>query len=234
MTTDGGEPGQRTGADDSGEPELKYTQEQYQAGMDAIIARERGKLERETARQAKTFHAEWLKTNGVSEEEALDLFAKREVVLASAEEAQTELVKLKRQFATVETERDAALSERDRYQGLHRGKLVNDAVMTAAVSGNARHPDQVIKLVSDRVRLNEDDQVEVLDEHGEPAHGVTVDQMVHGYLAEYPNLVKSSAGEGGSGGRPTSGAQGSSNGEANWATPEGKRAGLRALFGAEE
>lgn len=91
----------------------------------------------------------------------------------------------------------------ERLQGRFGG-LLKDKVKAAAAA-KAFNPDQVVALlVGHRVRLNADLDPEVLDEAGEPAlvggKPMSIDQLVDGYLAANPNLVKSAGGQGGGSG----------------------------------
>ena len=81
---------------------------------------------------------------------------------------------------------------------------IDRALVSAAASNNAVHPDQVRMLLKDRVTLGDDLEPIVLDERGERqlnqnGEFMTVEEQVKLFLAENPHLVKASAAKGGSG-----------------------------------
>ena len=81
---------------------------------------------------------------------------------------------------------------------------IDKALISAAAANNAVNPDQVRRLLKDRVKLGEDLEPIVLDERGERqlnqnGEFVTVEEQVKLYLAENPHLVKASPAKGGSG-----------------------------------
>ncbi len=81
---------------------------------------------------------------------------------------------------------------------------VDKALVSAAAANNAVNPDQVRKLLKDRVTLGEDLEPMVLDEKGERqlnqnSEFMTVEEQVKLFLAENPHLVKPGPAKGGSG-----------------------------------
>lgn len=82
-----------------------------------------------------------------------------------------------------------------------RNIKVNGALLNEASARRAINPDQVVRLLSDRVKLN-DGQVEVLDDNGQPRYTESGDLMgVHDFVGEFlqsnPHFVQ--AGPKGSG-----------------------------------
>ena len=70
-----------------------------------------------------------------------------------------------------------------------------DGELRAASSGAVK-PEQIARLLADRVKLDEDNfEVKVLDEGGEPmmreGRGMTVAELVESYLQDNPHLAKS-------------------------------------------
>lgn len=85
-----------------------------------------------------------------------------------------------------------------------REMKIDKALVSAAAANNAVHPDQVRKLLKDRVTLGDDLEPIVLDEKGErqlnqDGEFMTVEKQVELFLAENSHLVKASAAKGGSG-----------------------------------
>lgn len=81
---------------------------------------------------------------------------------------------------------------------------IDKALVTAAAANNAVNPDQVRKLLKDRVKLGEDLEPIVLDERGERqlnqnGEFMMVEEQVKLFLAENPHMVKASPPKGGSG-----------------------------------
>jgi len=81
---------------------------------------------------------------------------------------------------------------------------IDKVLISAAAANNAVNPDQVRKLLKDRVTLGEDLEPVVLDERGERqlnqnGEFMTVEEQVKLFLAENPHLVKASRAKGGSG-----------------------------------
>jgi hypothetical protein len=81
---------------------------------------------------------------------------------------------------------------------------IDQALISAAAGSNAVNPDQVRKLLKDRVELGENLDPVVLDEKGERqlnrnGEFMTVEEQVKLFLAENPHLVKASPAKGGSG-----------------------------------
>jgi hypothetical protein len=81
---------------------------------------------------------------------------------------------------------------------------IDKALVSAAAANNAVNPDQVRKLLRDRVKLGEDLEPKVLDDRGERqlnrnGEFMTVEEQVKLFLAENPHLVKASPARGGSG-----------------------------------
>ncbi len=79
---------------------------------------------------------------------------------------------------------------------------VDGAVLNAASSRKAVNPQQVVRLLKDQIRLNEQGQVEVLDESGsirytDDGTAMTADELVNSFLSENPHFV--SAGPSGTG-----------------------------------
>jgi hypothetical protein len=91
-----------------------------------------------------------------------------------------------------------------------REKTIRAEVIAAASLHNAFNPQQVAKLLDDRIRLTDDFEIQCLDEHGKPAFKngtpLTVTDLVAQYLDESPNLRKPSntTGSGSTGGASTS------------------------------
>ncbi len=81
---------------------------------------------------------------------------------------------------------------------------IDKALVSAATANNAVNPEQVQKLLKDRVTLGEDLEPIVLDEKGERQLNqngdfMRVEEQVRLFLAKNPHLVKSSPSKGGSG-----------------------------------
>jgi hypothetical protein len=81
---------------------------------------------------------------------------------------------------------------------------IDRALISAAAANNAVNPDQVRKLLKDRVTLGEDLEPVVLDERGERqlnqnGEFMSVEEQVKLFLTENPHLVKASPAKGGSG-----------------------------------
>jgi len=100
---------------------------------------------------------------------------------------------------------------------------IDKALVFAAAANSAVNPDQVRKLLKDRVKLGEDLEPIVLDEKGERqlnrnGEFMTVEEQVKLFLAENPHLVKASQARGGSG---STGSGGAGRGFAGVATTSG-------------
>jgi hypothetical protein len=80
---------------------------------------------------------------------------------------------------------------------------VEGAILNAASSKKAVNPQQVTRLLQDRVKLTETGDVEIVDENGAPRYGddgklLTVDQYVTEWLTDNPHFVASTPGGSGS------------------------------------
>jgi len=101
----------------------------------------------------------------------------------------------------------AAQEENERLVGTVSELKVDRALIAAAAANSAVNPDQVRKLLKDRVRLGEDLEPVVLDEKGErqlnrDGEFMRVEEQVRLFLAENPHLMKSGSAKGGSGSTP--------------------------------
>jgi hypothetical protein len=108
----------------------------------------------------------------------------------------------------------AAQEEKEKLLGTISEMKIDRALVSAAASNNAVNPDQVRKLLKDRVTLGEDLEPIVLDERGErqlnqSGEFMTVEEQVKLFLSENPHLVKASPAKGGSGSTGSSRAGGS-------------------------
>jgi hypothetical protein len=80
---------------------------------------------------------------------------------------------------------------------------VEGALLNAASSKKAVNPQQVSRLLQDRVNLTETGEVEIVDDNGAPRYGddgklLTVDQYVSEWLTSNPHFVASTPGGSGS------------------------------------
>lgn len=80
---------------------------------------------------------------------------------------------------------------------------VEGALLNAASSKKAVNPQQVSRLLQDRVKLTETGDVEIVDDLGAPRYGddgklLTVDQYVNEWLTDNPHFVASTPGGSGS------------------------------------
>lgn len=147
-------------------------------------------LEKDAAERAKADEARKLE----EAQKRGDFEKSRELIIKSAQE---EKVKEYEPKLTAAQERIAKLE--GRFSGMLADKVL------AAAAGKAYDPAQIVALlVGRRVRLNADLDPEVLDDTGELAlvggKPMTIAQLVDGYLAANPNLVKSAGGQGGGAG----------------------------------
>jgi len=84
-----------------------------------------------------------------------------------------------------------------------RAQKVDGAIMTAATSGDAVSPDQVVALLKGRVKLSDDGKAEIVDMKGAPqftkdGSPETVGGLVEEFLASNPHFKKARPGGGGS------------------------------------
>lgn len=93
-----------------------------------------------------------------------------------------------------------------------RKEIVTNGLLSAAATGNAISPDEVVALLGSRVRLNDDFVPEVIDDAGNPRFGsdgqpMTPAQLVEEFLRARPYFVKASGGKAGgaTGGATTKG-----------------------------
>jgi hypothetical protein len=93
-----------------------------------------------------------------------------------------------------------------------RREIVTNGLLSAAASGNAISPDEVVALLGPQVKLNEEFEPQVLDAQGNPRFApdgkpMTPAQLVDEFLRTRPYFVKASGGKsaGAGGGSTTKG-----------------------------
>jgi len=199
----GGDRSTETG--DSGDEPKLYTQkeldETVQKAVDKVVGKERGKTERAIKKAQDSAIEEWCKRNEVSEDTLDEFLDWKNGKAKEDSEVAKELRATKRQLAEIESAHQQDKERADLYQGKHRERLTEGALLEAAMKFNALKPQQVVTLLRDRIDLDEDEQVYVKGDNGKVAHGVTVEKMVEIYLNENDNLVASRAPDGGGGSR---------------------------------
>jgi hypothetical protein len=90
-----------------------------------------------------------------------------------------------------------------------RREIVTNGLLSAAATGNAISPDEVVALLGPQVKLNDDFEPQVLDAQGNPRFApdgqpMTPAQLVEEFLRTRPYFVKASGGKSaGAGGGPT-------------------------------
>jgi len=88
----------------------------------------------------------------------------------------------------------------------YKKAVVNDAIVSTAAKLNAINPSQISMLLRDNIRLNENNEVEVINKDGKPTFNekgdlLKVDDYVSSFLTENKYLVKGvEAGTGSAGG----------------------------------
>jgi hypothetical protein len=128
-----------------------------------------------------------------------------------AEEEKNYQAALKSQEESYAQKEKTWKEERESLLGEVKTERIHNRLLNAASKSNAYDPNQVAKLLSDRVKLGDDRQPITLSDGGEPAYKdgkpLTVDQLVSDYLDRNPHLVKASGttGAGANGGSSTSG-----------------------------
>lgn len=101
--------------------------------------------------------------------------------------------------------RDEKLSK---FTGRLRREIVTNRLLSAAATGNAVNPDEVVSLLESRVRLTDEFEPEVVDDAGAPrftsdGKPMTPAQLVEEFLRARPYFVKASGGKpGGAAGGP--------------------------------
>jgi len=120
------------------------------------------------------------------------------------EQHKRELERRKKEEESFRTALRVAQQENDGLLRRISDLKIDRALVSAAAANNAVNPEQVRKLLKERVRLGEDLEPVVLDEKGERQLNqngdfMTVEEQVKLFLAENPHLVKAGPAKGGSG-----------------------------------
>lgn len=226
--------GDGTGPGQGGEPDLKpgesdkkYSQEEYQHGINAALAKEKSRTDKKVGSATSTAVTSFLEERGLSEEVLDELVALREGKKDDVAKSSAELAKYQRESKQMADEKAKLSEQRDRYLRLHHESLTTGAIRKHAQALGVHDADDVVSLLGKYVRATDEDAVEVLDEQGDPTH-LTVEQLVKQTVEQKPYLQQKSAREGG-GSLPAIGRNGKGTEGHDWGTPEGKRAILQEL-----
>ncbi len=189
-------------SDESQEPFRVFeTEDDYRAHLEAEVTKARKAGEQRGKRQ----------TQGMSAAERAELEELRQEREAAEEARMTEEQRWKEFDAKREKKHQEEVSAREARIQTLTSQLRHDRCyleLVRAAQPLAYNPEQVARLLSDRLALGDDGQAVVVSESGDVVDGVTPAQLVEQFLGEESNanLVKAVAGSG-------SGARGS-NGKA--------------------
>lgn len=203
---------------------LQYVNEKIQDRL----ARERQKHKKELEESTRAAIEAWRAEHGL-DDEALEK-------LSRTDESGKELRSLRGQMTRLQNEQKQRDDRIAALLAVVNKTKISDAVYKAAM-GKAVDPEDVMLRLHPRLRLTDDFDVAIVDEHGSEIHGKTIDQLVDDLLAAKPHLALPKARPGGSGGfvsHDNAEAAPATSGEK--LTPEQRRAAIaegmrRGLFG---
>jgi hypothetical protein len=172
---------------DAATPVVEDTKMFRQEDVDKIVAE---RIQRERAKFEKRY-------SDVNLDEYRSMIADKERKELEAKKQRGEFEKILEETVS---KKDSVIQ--DLQKQVHSIK-VEGAILNAASSKKAVNPQQVTRLLQDRVKLTETGDVEIVDENGAPRYGddgklLTVDQYVTEWLTDNPHFVASTPGGSGS------------------------------------
>ena len=155
-----------------------------------------------------------------------DIAEKLADIISGKKSEDSEARVLKRKLTIEEKERDELRATSEKYRKAHRDRVTRGALLEAA--GVDSYADDVAELLRGRVAVDEEDKAVVLDDNGDVAHGMTIQQLVQQTLEKKPYLRRPTAGSAsGSGSLPSRGANNGA-GMPDLKTAEGRQAWITA------
>lgn len=204
--------GEGTQPGDGSDPSSKaglYTQADVEKLVEERLGRYKTRAAKERASQlaaeresaAKTALDLFRSEHGLDDDEALERWKNRGTSQEQEAQHKIRATTLEKKLKTTEAELTIEREARKTEAALLQKTLTHDALIrVASLYSNA--PDIVAKMLSDRVRLDENHKPVVLDEDGEPTE-MTIEKLVPAWLTSFPMLCKPSGSPGG-GSRPAS------------------------------
>jgi len=190
--------GESTGDSENQGASKKFTDGDMALAKDAwkkrYLAPVKTKLE--AAEQARK---EFFETHDV---DSFDDIAERLTVQAKSDgdhaEVQRDLKKAQRELVKVTGERDVASTGLAKMVATRNRAAIKDSIYEAAAKADAREQDVYARLVvNNSVAIDDEGVVFVRGTDGEPAHGVTLEQLVTQLVADNKHLQRPTPAQGG-------------------------------------
>jgi hypothetical protein len=171
-----------------------FTQDDIDEIVEKRLARERAKYEQKLEEERKK-REEWKK-----QQERQKLEEKEEYKKLYEETQQ--------QLESTKSEYEQKLTQQQRQVAQERAR---SQLLKAAQSAGAVAPDHVVAILQNRVTVDEDGQVKVVDENGEIAtdgkgNALSPEALAQNFVDEHPHFQRAAGGKGG-GGRPNGGSK---------------------------
>ena len=150
-----------------------FSAEQVEEKIKERLARERRKIYKELGTEDLN-----VAKSALAEKEAKELEIKKqrgefdEIMKTQADKSNSEIANLKKQLEQIK---------------------VNDSLLSSASKHKANVPDQVVSLLKNKVKLNDEGKVEILAENNQPRYNtkgelLTVDEFVQEFLTQNPHF----------------------------------------------
>lgn len=168
-----------------------------QADLDRLVgerlAKEKTKAGKIAEQVASEAVSRWREENGL-DDDALELWKKRDEAQASARQQKAELTKARNEAEAIRKKHEATAAKLD-------ATLRSEAILRAA-TGKSHAPQDVVLHLLPRIKMLEDFSVVVVDEKGEPT-AKDIDTAVKELLEQKPYLAVATGNFNGAGSRGT-------------------------------
>jgi hypothetical protein len=195
-----------------------------QADLDRLVGERIGKERAKTAKLVEQAAADavnaWRAENGL-DDEALELWKKRDEAAASTRAQKAELTRSKNEAEALRKKHEATAAKLD-------STLRSEAILRAA-TGKSHAPQDVVMHLLPRVKMLEDFSVVVVDEKGEPT-SKDIETAVKELLEQKPYLAVAAGNFNGAGSRGTESIP-SADGKEFWRSSSGRAAHIAKAAG---